>query len=208
MGSADPEFALRLSLVADFGEHFAAGTLLGLGLGPLGTVIGIIGDGRSSKRRPTSRTVAALFVRDGRFERLDLEPVELGGRIRPQPLPDGGVLAIEARRLGDTPNAVVFRPGGRVDRRFVVGDGVEDALIDDSGQVWVSYFDEGVYGGDDLSHAGLNRFDLTGQRTWSFPTTGRHEPIDDCYALNVQGNEAWASTTPRSSCYGSPLTAT
>jgi hypothetical protein len=143
---------------------------------------------------PGPRVSKALFVLPrGEVKSIEL-PLDtpLRGPV-PQPMEGGGLLIVEARRLGDHENAWVFDAEGRLIRRFAAGDGVMHALVDSAGQVWIGYFDEGTVGGDPLSAAGLNRFDVgTGQRSWTFPMGTRHPRIFDCYALNAAGSEAWA----------------
>jgi hypothetical protein len=104
---------------------------------------------------------------------------------------DGGLLLIERRREDRSPNATVIGPDGTTTGRFEVGDGVEDAVIDAQGRLWVSYFDEGTTGGDPLSKNGLSRFDAdSGMPDWVYPQGS--DWLVDCYALNVTGQEAWA----------------
>jgi hypothetical protein len=60
--------------------------------------------------------------------------------------------------------------------------------------VWVSYFDEGVFGDDPLSQSGLACFDQDG--TPAFRLGNLPDPVlksmADCYALNVcSDREAW-----------------
>jgi hypothetical protein len=57
------------------------------------------------------------------------------------------------------------------------------------GAIWNSYFDEGVFRGDDLGQAGLVCLDDAGQLQFSFndvATMANLPPIYDCYALNVR----------------------
>lgn len=65
-----------------------------------------------------------------------------------------------------------------------------------SGDIWVSYFDEGVFG-NTIGSAGLVRFDVQGEPTYKFqpykfqPSVDL-DPISDCYGLNVQSdNKIW-----------------
>jgi hypothetical protein len=128
-----------------------------------------------------------------------------------QSMPGGSFLVVgsRVRRGADRtpPNAVLYDAGGRAVAHGLFGDGIEHVLATPSGNVWVGYFDEGIYGNfgwgggagtEPIGAAGLVRFasDLTVD--WRF---SGEEPIDDCYALNVDGETAWA-------CYysGFPLT--
>jgi hypothetical protein len=77
---------------------------------------------------------------------------------------------------------------------FDLGDASEDLQTTASGQIWVSYFDEGVYGAG-IGAAGLICFDSTGTPVFKYSDlaqTGKVPFIDDCYALNViSEDEVW-----------------
>lgn len=113
-------------------------------------------------------------------------------------LADGDWVVVGTRCAPGASNARRLTPRGELVARFAVGDGVEQIQADDGGGFWVSYFDEGVFGDDPLSAAGLARFDASGRPTWAANTcaanTGAAAPphIGDCYVLNVAGSTAWA----------------
>ncbi|WP_125641108.1 hypothetical protein [Nonomuraea sp. WAC 01424] len=122
-----------------------------------------------------------------------------------QPLPDGGVLLVGARchwRDGVAEsNAAVHDADGKLLRAGVLGDGIADVQTTLSGDIWVSYFDEGVYGnhgwGEEdgpapIGSPGLIRFRPDLDPAWRYPYDGEFDAISDCYALNVTGDEAWA----------------
>lgn len=114
-----------------------------------------------------------------------------------QLFPDGMVLAVAPRCLrseehGAELNAKVFDPSGNCVKAFTLGDGIQDVQVSKAGEIWVSYFDEGVFGNfgwtSPIGASGLVRFDDTGKVMWEF-TAGE---IADCYALNVFADRAWA----------------
>jgi hypothetical protein len=86
----------------------------------------------------------------------------------------------------------------------VLGDGIEHVLATSTGQVWVGYFDEGIYGNYGWGRAdseepagayGIVRFSPGLKSAWHYPQytgVGPWEPIDDCYALNVDDTCIWA----------------
>ncbi len=43
-------------------------------------------------------------------------------------------------------NGRVFGPDGALRREFLLGDGIQDVQTTAEGDIWVSRFDEGVYG--------------------------------------------------------------
>ncbi|GIE76469.1 hypothetical protein Aph02nite_24190 [Actinoplanes philippinensis] len=112
-------------------------------------------------------------------------------------LADGSLLLVQGRsvRRPFEPaqhNAQVFSPSGKALRSFRVGDGVEHLAVDEPGTIWVSYFDEGVYGGDPLSAGGLTRFDEYGRQLWTYWPQPGFGHIAGCYALNVSSRTTWA----------------
>ncbi len=121
-----------------------------------------------------------------------------------QPLPHGGFLVVGARaywREGSPDlNAVLYAADGSVERRACLGDGIEHVQTAGGGSIWTGYFDEGVYGNygwgapdgpAPIGAPGIVRFSPTLDVEWTFPVEDL-EPIDDCYALNVAGEDAWA----------------
>ncbi|WP_435124392.1 hypothetical protein [Micromonospora tulbaghiae] len=123
-----------------------------------------------------------------------------------QPLPQGRLLVVGARCRwradGPDRNAVVYDSAGHVEARATLGDGIAHVFTTTSGQVWVGYFDEGVYGnygwGDGnaappIGNAGLVRFSPQLEPTWRFPSHGDNDwgAISDCYALNVTDEAVW-----------------
>jgi hypothetical protein len=125
----------------------------------------------------------------------------LTGEVSPDPIiqsfPDGDLLVVDRRcatsRDGvPETNARVYGAAGEIRRAFTLGDGIEHALVDDAGTIWVGYFDEGIYGESPISASGLARFDASGDVRWSYePPDGLF--IDDCYCLNVSGQDVWTS---------------
>ncbi|WP_315907032.1 hypothetical protein [Priestia koreensis] len=84
---------------------------------------------------------------------------------------------------------------GKVLTEFSIGEGVEDCQVDIKDQIWVSYFDEGIFSEDPRSQEGIVAFDLAGNvvydRYGKLVVDEIVPPIDDCYALNVTGDEVW-----------------
>lgn len=105
-------------------------------------------------------------------------------------LPDGAIVVVDARCRSGERNATVHEPEGAPRASFPVGDGVEQIGVDGAGTIWVSYFDEGVFG-NDLAAAGLRRFSPTGEILWTFAAPSGTPDIADCYALNVDAHTTW-----------------
>lgn len=95
-------------------------------------------------------------------------------------------------------NARVYDAGGNLKREFLLGDGIEHVQTDRKGNIWVGYFDEGVYGNygwgnsnDRLGAAGLSCFNDKGEKLWDFQPPAGCDPISDCYALNASKDGIW-----------------
>lgn len=134
---------------------------------------------------------SVVTVDDGRVEETRLSAVTARYPLL-DALPDGGFVVADARRRSGADHVQVFDALGRTSWTFAVGDGVEHLLADDSGDLWVGYFDEGVFGDDPLSHAGLRRWSSTGEARWELPQAATDGCMADCYALNAHRGEAWA----------------
>ncbi len=107
---------------------------------------------------------------------------------------DETLLLVNSRTRGpQEPNAIVIEPSGRELDRWYLGDGIEHCQVDATGNTWGGYFDEGVFGDQNLGHQGLIKFDCHARPAFQFQRDAiAVPPIYDCYALNVTGrDEAW-----------------
>lgn len=100
---------------------------------------------------------------------------------------DGTVVVASARQEPGCPNGMVIRPDEST-AQIYCGDAIEHLQLDAEGMAWIGYFDEGVFGDNELSQRGLVRLGLDG----SLRSSPR-EVIDDCYALNVSEDRVLAS---------------
>lgn len=117
-----------------------------------------------------------------------------------QAFPDGAVLVVGSRCRwspeGPEHNAAVYGPDGELVQTGVLGDGIAHVAVSASGDIWVGYFDEGVFGNygwggpgpEPIGSAGLVRFDRSLRPVWRLDDTD----MADCYALNIDGDTAWA----------------
>lgn len=120
-----------------------------------------------------------------------------------QPLPCGRFLWVGARAIWhpDSPenNALIFDADGALVLAACIGDGIEHVQTSRTGEVWLGFSDEGVYGNmgwggpgpTPLGHSGIARYSSALKPQWEFP---EHisEVVDDCYALNVTTDDVWA----------------
>jgi len=152
------------------------------------------------------RAYTASVLRPGSdVERITLNDVDTTFP-RLQPLPGGEVLLVgtrSARREDGSYdlNGRVFGPDGDLRREFLLGDGIEDVQATSDGHMWVSYFDEGIFGNfgwgepggpEPIGAPGLIKWRPDGTIAWTYePPTGL-DYIADCYALNVARDAVWA----------------
>lgn len=111
-----------------------------------------------------------------------------------QPIGDQNWLLVRCRSSGDKDhNAHVYDASGEHIHSFPAGDGIEDVQVTKDSKIWISYFDEGVFGDCELSRSGLVCLDHVGEQVFDFHAVCiEAEPIIDCYALNVcSSHETW-----------------
>ncbi|WP_227521547.1 hypothetical protein [Bacillus alkalisoli] len=102
---------------------------------------------------------------------------------------DGTLLIVQGRCLKEgnaiERNARRYNPNGQLIEAFTLGDGISHMQIDETDTIWVSYFDEGIFGNfgwdEPIGSAGLNAFTMNGHKLWNV----RNDGMIDCCALNV-----------------------
>ena len=90
-------------------------------------------------------------------------------------------------------NGFPFDAQGKLKTQILVGDGVKELFVDDAERVWVSYFDEGIFGNngwgqrgaEPVGASGLNVFSSNSEILWRYIPPTENLRIDDCYSLNV-----------------------
>ncbi|WP_200304240.1 hypothetical protein [Streptomyces adelaidensis] len=138
---------------------------------------------------PYDAVVVTVMAEDGGSHETHLSSVS-SRHPRVDSLPDGGfVVAATRSRRGDE-QVQVFDVLGRPSWTFRVGDGIEHLLTDASGDLWVGYFDEGVFS-DPLSAPGARRWSSRGDPLWEYRPPSDTDWIAECYALNVDRDVTW-----------------
>lgn len=169
---------------------------LACGVGPRGEALMLVGG--------KAEGCSVLSCSGAESERIDLagEPPRWP---RVQPLPDGAVLVVETRceRYPDGSHGRsgrVFGPDGGLAREFLLGDGIEDVQTTADGRVWVSYFDEGIFGAagwgevggpKPIGSSGLVRWSGDGRMEWTYEPPPGVDRIADCLAINVAEGASW-----------------
>lgn len=112
-----------------------------------------------------------------------------------QPLPEERYLAAESRTPvgGENTyhNAYLYESNGELLGSFPMGDAISTVQSSRGGEIWVSYFDEGVFG-DGIGRSGLNAFNIAGDLRFDFTEIAKTSTLGymaDCYALNAASNE-------------------
>lgn len=108
-----------------------------------------------------------------------------------QPLKDK-ILLLGARTYhysdGPENNAVIVDKNGTIYNEMCLGDGIEDCIVTNSGQIITSYFDEGIFGNygwdTPIGSCGLIIWEDSGTVKWQ-----AKYPIYDCYAINIDEKE-------------------
>jgi hypothetical protein len=113
-----------------------------------------------------------------------------------QPMPGGNFLLVDSRiSKSGIHNAYIFDKEAREVKSFAAGDGIEHVQTTSNGEIWIGFFDEGVFG-KSLGAAGLVCLNSNGEVLFRYADQIA-EPhgmpwIDDCYALNVvDQKEVW-----------------
>lgn len=94
-------------------------------------------------------------------------------------------------------NGRIYDAHGNLLNTILLGDGIQDVQAADNGDIWTSYFDEGVFGNygwdDPIGAYGLKLWNEKGESNYDyFPPDGL-DRICDCYAMNVESNRVtWA----------------
>lgn len=145
-----------------------------------------------------------IVLYNGTATEIDLPPLDITFPICDL-FCDGRILLAGARcRWRGTDdfdrNGVIFDPATGQISRILLGDGIANLSIDANDRIWVSYFDEGVFGNFGWNHpgppgpgaGGLVCFADDGKELWAFNGLENSAFIDDCYAFNAQREERWA----------------
>jgi hypothetical protein len=145
-----------------------------------------------------------VHSRDG-VRTVDLDRLELD-HCFVQPMPDGQILVVGARcgysrETGAERNAALYDATGALIRTGTLGDGIKAVRCTENGDIWVGYFDEGVFGNngwgfgdgpEPIGSSGLVRFDTSLKKVWECTLASLGwNPISDCYALELDGSDVW-----------------
>lgn len=86
-------------------------------------------------------------------------------------------------------NILILNERGTIIDELIFGDGIQDIKVEQSGVIWTSYFDEGIFG----NYGWLNPIGISGLRSWSYKGEKLYEYegeycISDCYSLNIDAH--------------------
>ncbi|CAG9621542.1 hypothetical protein [Sutcliffiella rhizosphaerae] len=143
--------------------------------------------------RPVPKSNWTVRIMDGdKIETIELKNVPLIP-TEIDLFTDGTLLIVQGRCLKDgnfiERNARRYNPNGQLMEAFALGDGISKVQIDESNTIWVSYFDEGIFGNcgwdEPMGSSGLVAYSSSGEKLWGADEYG----ICDTYALNVQSSK-------------------
>jgi hypothetical protein len=87
-------------------------------------------------------------------------------------------------------NGRIYTRDGKFVREILLGDGIQSTQTTLKGDIWTSFFDEGIFGSygwdDPIGASGLVAWDAAGIKRYEFEPSGS---ICDCYALNVESEQ-------------------
>ena len=127
--------------------------------------------------------------------------VEISSCLHPivSRLADGRWLVVEARCEQGDENGRLYNSDGSLSAKFALGDGIQHVFCAPDNTIWVGYFDQGVFAGQSnngkwpVSSGGIVRFSAGGTVLWSYNDKDHGSgPVDDCYALTLDGTVAWS----------------
>jgi hypothetical protein len=91
-------------------------------------------------------------------------------------------------------HAAIYDANGALSSTVELGDAIESIQSAADGRIWVSYFDEGVFGGG-IGQQGLVCFDSSGKHLFKYADFAEQNDLPmicDCYALNVDpSGDVW-----------------
>lgn len=132
------------------------------------------------------------FTSSGK-KKINIPPIQEDFHLA-QPFEDNWMLVNARVRDNRTHNAFIYTDLQEMLTSFHMGDGIEDVQVTQTGEIWASYFDEGVFG-ESIGTSGLLCFDRQGNKIFDFEkfieeSKNKMIPyIADCYALNVCSDE-------------------
>ncbi|MFF1990858.1 hypothetical protein ACFVWC_06095 [Bacillus mycoides] len=92
-------------------------------------------------------------------------------------------------------NAVIYNADGSEYVKFYAGEGIQDCQVDANEEIWISYYDEGIFGESLIGANGIVAFDSKGRLIFDsydqYVERFNVPPIDDCYAMNVIDGDVW-----------------
>ena len=185
----------------DFAPVLSGWNKISVSAGPSGDLVMLVlkqwpsyrsSDGLSSKSfvdKPNNYRV--YHLKESGWAICDLQETHQNMRYV-QPLLGNQWAVVRTRSAGNTDgNGHICSAQGDLLRTVAFGDGIQDIQTTASGQIWVSYFDQGIYGDTTFGHTGLACFGSDDRLLFDFNrlTQGM---IADCYAFNaVSNDEVW-----------------
>jgi hypothetical protein len=199
---------IQATRVCDLEEISASRHVVTVTAGPQHDLVVLSLDGPPDYRRiaPSGCSFAKLRADRPNYYRIDhfldsewnslTLPATKENFHRVQPLGKNGWLLMRGRAKGETDrNAHVHNPDGTHGDSFHAGDGIENVQTTGDSRIWISFFDQGVFGDTALGRAGLACLDNSGQVQFKFndlAEAGAAPDIADCYAFNVcSDREVW-----------------
>lgn len=193
-------------------ESFGSGELVALNVGWDQQIYGVVAlnetDYRSTepsgfsfaKVKPeTAQHYCVQTMYEGEITQEVDVPAEPYNIHAVQPLPNDELLLVCCRSQYRGPNDIdqngrVYSANGEFLRDMVLGDGIQDVQATSTGEIWTSFFDEGVLGNygwrEPLGASGLVGRDSNGTKFYEYQPIDGLDTMCDCYALNVESESS------------------
>lgn len=131
----------------------------------------------------------AMYLRGNNMRTVCFERSQGLSTFHLQPLGKGWLLADRRDGRGD-----IYDDEGQFLRSIDLGDASEDVQTTPEDRIWVSYFDEGVFGSG-IGRQGAVCFDSSGNPVFQYGEFAEQNGLpflSDCYALNVTASgDVW-----------------
>lgn len=139
----------------------------------------------------SKRTFKLVVVSGEKVSEITIPNVDLSSQFV-DVLPDGRVLLASARcRSVNHMNGLIYDPKSKKTVCFCAGDGIQNMFADNLGRIWISFFDEGIFGETKISASGAVCLNDQGDILWRYKESQGFSSISDCYAMNVCETEAY-----------------
>jgi hypothetical protein len=202
---------IRLEPIVDFSSYLGSGELVAVNVGPERQLCAVIAlkklDYRITepsgvsfvKTKPDVPQTYRVLVYSNRILTHDVIIEDCFNIHDIQPLPNEELLLVCCRSYFRGPkdydlNGRIYSTKGEFLREILLGDGIAQVQSTTRGEIWTSYFDEGIFGNygwvSPVGACGLIAWDDHGNKHYEYNPPEELGYLCDCYALNVESDSS------------------